>query len=177
VEPQTAETCNDSMRRVLTAALVLSTVACTRSEPAPSAASPGKGPSADATAQCPVTLPTGDHRHGDPAGLGRLGYGNGEVWVGLWPHGRVRATKDNLTGRGAIVMKFPWDRAVRGRLHITGRRIDAEAPPLRALLPDYGVTGFQASALIFPTEGCWEITGRIAQRTSLTFVTRVSLSL
>jgi hypothetical protein len=177
VEPHTAETCNDSMRRVLTAALVLSAVACTRSEPAPSAVSPATGRSANGTAQCPVTLPTGDHRHGDPAGLGRQGYGNRGLWVGLWPHGRVRATKDNLNRRGEILMKFPWDRALRGRLHVTGLRIDAEAPPLRALLPDYGVTGFQASALIFPTEGCWEITGRIAQRSSLTFVTRVSLSL
>lgn len=135
VEPDTSETCIDSMRRVLTAALVLSAVACTRSEPAPSPVSPGTGRSANATTQCPVTLPTGDHRHGDPAGLGRQGYGNGEVWVGLWPHGRVRATKDNLNRPGEIVMKFPWDRAVRGRLTVTGRRIDTEAPPLRALLP------------------------------------------
>jgi hypothetical protein len=73
-------------------------------------------------------------------------------------------------------MKFPWDRAVRGRLHITGRRIDGEAPPLRSHVPDYGLTGFQSTAVTFPTVGCWEVTGRVTSQTSLTFVTSVTLS-
>jgi hypothetical protein len=109
---------------------------------------------------------------GDPAGLEDLGYGNGELWVALWPHGRVHATEDDVNRKGAIVMKFPWDRAVRGRLEITGQRLDGDAPPLRARLPDYGLTGFQSSALVFPTEGCWEVTGTVG-RSSLTFVTLV----
>jgi hypothetical protein len=71
-------------------------------------------------------------------------------------------------------MKFPWDRGVRGHLQITGRRIDIDAPPLRAQLSDYGLTGFQPSTLVFPTEGCWEVTGRVG-RSSLTFVTNVTL--
>jgi hypothetical protein len=61
-------------------------------------------------------------------------------------------------------MKFPWDRAVKERLRITGHRIDAEAPPLRDRVPNYDMTGFQPSALVFPTEGCWEVTGRAARR-------------
>jgi len=48
-----------------------------------------------------------------------------------------------------------------------------QQPPLRARIPDgYGDTGFQATALIFPTEGCWEVTGKVGEA-SRTFVTRV----
>jgi hypothetical protein len=44
---------------------------------------------------------------------------------------------------------------------------------LRADVPDgYGTTGFQVSGLIFPTGGCWEVTGRLGDA-SLTFVTFV----
>jgi hypothetical protein len=74
---------------------------------------------------------------------------------------------------GSLSMKFPWWRGVRGKLIIEGRRLDASAPPLRASIPEgYGDTGFQATALIFPTEGCWEVTGKVGE-TRLTFVTRV----
>ena len=72
-------------------------------------------------------------------------------------------------------MKFGWTRGedLRGKLKIHGRRLDAPAPPLRANIPDeYGDTGFQATALIFPTEGCWEVTGEVAH-IRVTFVTRV----
>jgi hypothetical protein len=70
-------------------------------------------------------------------------------------------------------MKFPWVRGVRGKLTIQGKRLDAPAPPLRAHIPDgYGDTGFQATGIIFPTEGCWEVTGKVGD-SSLTFVTRV----
>jgi hypothetical protein len=73
---------------------------------------------------------------------------------------------------GALSMKFGWQLGVRGMLTIDGRRLDASAPPLRANIPAMGVDGFQASALIFPTPGCWEVTGHVGN-TSLTFVTRV----
>ncbi|HZD02845.1 MAG TPA: hypothetical protein VFA46_22445 [Actinomycetes bacterium] len=60
-----------------------------------------------------------------------------------------------------------------GKLRITGRRLDASAPPAQGSVPDgYGETGFQASGVTFPTEGCWQITGKVA-RTALTFVTFV----
>jgi hypothetical protein len=82
---------------------------------------------------------------------------------------------DNVDRRGRILMKFPWDRGVHGHLHVTGRRIDDGAPPLRALFSEYGSTGFQPSTLVFPTEGCWEVTGRVGPST-LTFVTSVVLA-
>ena len=69
---------------------------------------------------------------------------------------------------GSLSMKFPWWRGVKGKLTIAGRRLDGSVPPLRARIPDgYGDIGFQATALIFPTEGCWEVTGKVGD-TSLT---------
>jgi hypothetical protein len=59
-------------------------------------------------------------------------------------------------------MKFGWWTKVSGRLNITGRRLDQAAPPVRGVVPDgYGSRGFQPSGVIFPTEGCWEITGSV----------------
>jgi hypothetical protein len=70
-------------------------------------------------------------------------------------------------------MKWPWWRGVHGELTITGQRLDAPAPPWQSDIPEgYGETGFQATALIFPTAGCWEITGK-ADGASLTFVVLV----
>jgi hypothetical protein len=91
---------------------------------------------------------------------------------GLWPGGVIDGT-GFVDADGAVGMKFGWWRAVPGKLRITGRRLDAAAPPARGDVPDgYGATGFQASGVTFPTEGCWEVTGRVAQ-TTLTFVTLV----
>jgi hypothetical protein len=70
-------------------------------------------------------------------------------------------------------MKWPWWRRLTGPLSIEGRRLDGTAPPLGAHIPSgYGPKGFQVSGLIFPTEGCWEVTGRVSDPT-LTFVTAV----
>jgi hypothetical protein len=126
---------------------------------------------------CPVTLPRPvDPRQVDPNALfgSADSYGNGKLWVGgLWPGGVIAAGPDFVDADGAVDMKFGWWRAVPGQLRITGRRLDAAAPPLRADIPGgYGPTGFQATGVIFPTEGCWEVTGRVGDST-LTFVTFV----
>jgi hypothetical protein len=100
-------------------------------------------------------------------------YGNGSLWVGaLWPHGVVIITPDDVDPHGSLEMKFGWYRLTSGFLTITGRRLDAPAPPLSALTSGYGLTGFNASGVIFPAEGCWQVTGR-AGRAALTFVTFV----
>lgn len=98
-------------------------------------------------------------------------YGNGQLWVGgLSPDGVIEADKRFIEKDGSISMKFGWWREVHGRLTITGRRLDADAPPLRGALPDgYGQSGFQASGVYFRTEGCWEVSGRVGT-TTLTFV-------
>jgi hypothetical protein len=101
--------------------------------------------------------------------------GHDQLWTVLWPHGVIAATKDYVERDGSVGTKFPWWRGagVVGKLRITGQRLDAPAPPLRGLVgAGYGRTGFQATGIYFPTEGCCEVTGR-AGRASLTFVTIV----
>jgi hypothetical protein len=127
--------------------------------------------------RCPVTLP----RSAGPPGVSPDGffgwggsYGNGKLWVGgLWPRGVIHAGPEFVAQDGSVGMKFGWWRAATGRLRLTGRRLDGPAPPVRAYVPDgYGDSGFQASGVDFPTEGCWEITGALPT-TSLRFVTFV----
>jgi hypothetical protein len=140
------------------------------------AASPPQPGTADAK-RCPVTLP---RQVGPPGASPRdffgwgSSHGNGKLWVGgLWPGGVINAGPAFIAKDGSVGMKFGWWRAATGKLRITGRRLDAPAPPARANVPDgYGDTGFQASGVDFPTEGCWEVTGALPT-TSLTFVTLV----
>jgi len=66
----------------------------------------------------------------------------------------IAASRDFVDRLGRVGMKFGWWRTVPGRLHITGRRLDAAAPPLRADVPaGYGATGFQPSGVTFPRRG------------------------
>jgi hypothetical protein len=98
------------------------------------------------------------------------------LWTALWPEGQVVFEPGGpgfVLPDGSMGMKWPWFREVRGQLTIDGRRLDAPAPPLWAdVSPSYGDSGFQPVYLIFPTPGCWEVTGRVGEA-SLTFVTFV----
>lgn len=120
---------------------------------------------------CPVTLPNGNTPPDEqPA---PEFHGNGELWTVLWPDGTIVMGPQNVEPDGSLSMKFVWRRGVSGPLTIEGHRLDAAAAPLRADIPDgYGDIGIQATALIFPTEGCWEVTGRVGDAV-LSFVTRV----
>jgi hypothetical protein len=100
-------------------------------------------------------------------------YGNGKLRVTLAMNGVIVVSRDFVRPDGSIWWKFPWWRRVHGSLTITGRRLDAPAPPLKPYLPSgYGDFGFQASRVTFPSEGCWQITGTIGHA-SLSFVTLV----
>ena len=122
---------------------------------------------------CPTTQPgpvpadIGDQLFGSGSA-----YGNDDLWVGgLGDGGVIDARPVFVAEDGSIGWKLGWWRDVSGTLVITGRRLDADAPPLEASVPDgYGSTGFQASGLNFPTDGCWEVTGRVGDA-QLTFVT------
>jgi hypothetical protein len=76
---------------------------------------------------------------------------------------------------GSIRTKLGWWRGRPGELVITGRRLDAPAPPLLAHSSSigYGPRGFQPSGLIFPTVGCWKVTGTLP-RAKLVFVVKVT---
>jgi hypothetical protein len=81
-----------------------------------------------------------------------------------------------VTSTGALGMKFGWMRRARGRLQATGRRLDGAAAPLQLEVHHTSRDiGFQASYLIFPTPGCWEVTAQVTGHddSRMTFVTRV----
>jgi hypothetical protein len=102
-------------------------------------------------------------------------FGNGLLWTALGPRGVLVAGPDDVKRDGTIWMKFGWWRKGHGALKITGHRLDAPAAKLRARIPrGYGTTGFQSTAIIFASEGCWTVTGR-AGNAALTFVTLVRL--
>lgn len=124
-------------------------------------------PAPQARGSCPVTLPNGDTPPGESPNPHY--HGNGALWTSLWPYGTIVVGAEDVREDGSIAMKFWWWRGVEGQLTIEGRRLDATAPPLRADIPSgYGLTDFQASAIIFSSEGCWEVTGRVGDA-SLTF--------
>jgi hypothetical protein len=117
---------------------------------------------------CPITHPNGSKPPGPM--FGAEPHGNGSIWVGLWSANVVvwSAEPD-----GSVSAKFGWWRGVAGKLRIDGHRLDGQAPPLTAHVPDgYGDSGFQSTGITFPTEGCWRVTGRVGDA-SLTFVTLV----
>jgi hypothetical protein len=124
-------------------------------------------------AQCQVTRPSSFPMRG-------FTYGNAAIGVVLWPRGRLRAgplrgggSFATVNDDGSIRAKLGWWRISHGRLRISGRRLDAPAPALRADVPDgYGDFGLQVSALTFPEPGCWRITGRLGH-SSLAIVVRV----
>jgi hypothetical protein len=156
--------------RLLTVLAVTATLAL----PAEAASSPNREivkrevAALKATLTCPLTRPNRSVPPGSTAGSEF--HGNGEIWVGLWTANVVVWDRHE---DGSIHAKFGWWRGVPGQLRIEGRRLDAPAPPLQAHIPSgYGDQGFQATGLIFPTEGCWEVTGRVGHA-SLTFVTLV----
>jgi hypothetical protein len=117
---------------------------------------------------CPITRPNNSQPPGDT--FGAVFHGNGQIWVGL---PRTNIVTWQRSSDGSLDYKFGWWHEVPGKLQINGRRLDGPAPPLRAEIPDgYGEIGFQATGIIFPTDGCWEVTGSVGAA-SLTFVTLV----
>lgn len=92
--------------------------------------------------------PTAGRPHG--AAYTPTWYGNGTLWAGLGRgyEGGWYALPDG--------MKVLWWRGTAGPLTISGRRLDAPAPALRAHVPDgYGPgPGLQFTSPQFPTLGC-----------------------
>jgi hypothetical protein len=127
---------------------------------------------------CEVTLPNGIAPAGEPPS--DLYLTQDGLTTVLWPNGIVvlqEGGPGEIWPDGTLVMKFPWWRGegVVGELELEGHRLDEQAAPLSADIPEgYGNSGFQASALIFPGPGCWQITATSGEAQS-TLVTRVVL--
>jgi hypothetical protein len=148
-------------------AVVAITIGAAKSEPAP--------------APCPVTIPTrtvppdagftaAGFNYGNAHLRAHLGWPRGVLTAGVLPDGGSWAT---INPDGSIGLKLGWWRGLPGKLEITGRRLHASTPPLRAHVPDgYGKLGFVPSGLTFPTVGCWQVTGKLG-RARLVFVVKV----
>jgi len=122
----------------LAAALAVTLLGCTGTPASTSSTSPATTtaprPVTMAGARnCPVTIghPVPSSKPWREGLFGwQRAYGNGSLWVGaLWPHGVVIITPDNVDPDGRLEMKFGWYRLTSGFLTITGRRLDASAPP------------------------------------------------
>jgi len=152
------------IRSIVLSALLLASLAACASPPAE---------------RCPVTAANGSTPPGETPS--ELYHGNGQLWTVLWPEGTITFAPDTageIRDDGSLAMKFPWWRGdgVSGSLEIEGRSLDGSAAPLGSSIPEgYGDTGFQASTIIFPEAGCWEVTGR-AGAAELTFVVQAQVS-
>ena len=138
-------------------------------------------------ATCPVTRPGGVPLPPDVLdavrankifgagirGEGLYGRSDGLLWVGGLPERGLIGFTPQL---GEERWKLGWWLRREGQLRIEGRRLDAEAPPLGSSVPDgHGSRGFQSSGIIFPSEGCWEVVGRLGDE-ELRFVMLVVAS-
>lgn len=126
------------------------------------------------SAACPVTEPAWIEAPPDPAVQGAPGFGyyyvndDASMWAAAWWFGEeaqwLRATEEGV--------KTGWYRPAGTTLEITGQRLDGEAPPLHVHIPCCYPTRFQASGLVFPTPGCWEVSATAAD-SALRFIVEV----
>ena len=107
----------------------------------------------------------------DSAVQGSPGYGyyfvneDRSIWASAW---WIRQ-EENYLRPSEEGIKVGWFRPAGAPLEITGQRLDAQAPLLEAHVPCCYPTRFQATGLLFPTEGCWEVIAK-AEDKELSFV-------
>lgn len=144
--------------------------------------------SSDPPADCPVTTETAEAAFKAPEPYspdspweGMFWYGTQHFWTALPAKGVWAGLPNNPEGYTQKIFwwsdLFVLKDELEPALEVTGRRLDAEAPPLKT----YGATNAYASdigdamlaGVDFPTLGCWEITGHY-KKSGLTFVVWVA---
>jgi hypothetical protein len=127
-------------------------------------------PSSQATGfvggRCVASEPVHDRPPDDPhastfQGTG-IWYTNADRTVWAWWWGRT------WTGDYKVL----WVRPAGARLTIGGKRLDGDAEPVTAVIPDGYSFTFQATGVNLPSSGCWQIEGT-ADDHKLTFVVSV----
>jgi hypothetical protein len=134
---------------------------------------------------CPVTLPP-DSPFAPPASV-KLS--TGYFWLGteaLWTEARLDGTWRKLPYHdGAFTEKvvwwrkgYDWQAEPQPNLVVTGRGLDAAAPPLVASRANgaFNADDIGSAMMVgvdIPAPGCWEITGQY-EGTSLSFVVWVA---
>ena len=155
---------------VIVTVLVLATVSCESTPPS----SPSVSTAASAATVCETTHPNGATPPGEQPSPND--YGNGLLYTILWPNGEILADPSYIQPDGSIGMKFAWWRApdvgAAGDLKIVGHEITTGAAVRVEIPAGYGQR-VQPTGLSFPSEGCFEVTGR-SRDASLTFVTKVT---
>jgi hypothetical protein len=127
---------------------------------------------------CPVTQPNGTTPPGES--YEPRYFGNGKLWTTLWPEGTVMIGKEgpgSINADGSLVMSFPWWRSqsVNGPLEVTAKQLDGNASLLMSEVTEtVDEHGYQTSSLVFPNEGCWQITAAVGG-TSLTIVVYIAV--
>jgi hypothetical protein len=185
MEPGGARWCNSGVARLLT---VVAALAASLAPPLAFAVAAESSVASKGARPCPVTLPEKGRVPKEVARFGgaEFDYGNANLRVILWPHGTLIAGRlpdggsmAAINRDGSISAKLAWWRGqsaklVGHKLVVTGRRLDASAGRLRADVPNgYGSLGVQPTGPIFPTVGCWHVTGKQGLVT-LTFIVNVT---
>jgi hypothetical protein len=136
-----------------------------------------------ASPACAVTLPNGSQppvsdfggfssSPGPSSPRSPNSHGNGKLWTVLPSDGNLLLASDD---QGKLAEKWLWYRTVNGHLSISGRRLDGpgnfETGPLEEIVNGRD-TGLLVNGLVFPSKGCWQITGS-AGGAQLTFTVDV----
>lgn len=155
------------MSIALTACMAINTVDASPSTIAPDASTP--------ESTCPLTesvwaKPPQDSAVQDPPAYGYY-YVNEDrsIWASAW---WTEKKYENYLRAGEEGVKAGWFRPAGVELVITGQRLDAQAPPLDAHIPCCYPTRFQATGLMFPIQGCWEVMAEAGDKV-LSFIVNV----
>jgi hypothetical protein len=113
----------------------------------------------------------------DPPWGGKFWYGTNRLWTALPREGVWSGLPHNADGYGQKILwwreGYSWTEDPTPQLTVTGRRLDAPAPPLHAHEATNAYAEDIGSAMLvgvsFPTPGCWEITGKVRDQ-ELSFV-------
>lgn len=140
----------------------------------------------DPPASCPVTslqtpsfIPPSPY---DSLGFeGEFWYGSNSLWTAIRQNGIWEALPHNPEGYTQKVFwwreGYIWNEEPQPELIVTGKRVDATAPPLIASSATNASASDIGSAMLvgvdIPTLGCWKITGKYAEA-ELSFVVWVA---
>ncbi len=96
----------------------------------------------------------------DAKGVGLVG--SGTIWT---PPAALSVQPYYSTEQHNYRLKMPWLRSKPGRLKLTGKRVAGGGRfwAETAKPGEYPPVGFEPSALMFSTDGCWTITARHRQ--------------
>lgn len=136
-------------------------------------------------AECPVTIASAQPFVPPPpwsraAPSGEFWWGDDKLWTVLPNDGIWKGLPHNPNGYTQKLpwwnKDFKWVEEPLPALKVTGRRLDANAPPLLVSGANSGYEGTYKSFMMvgvdFPTGGCWQITGKYHDKET-SYVVRV----